>query len=713
MITIKGVLSRLTYQNPDNQYTVCRIRVEKIKDPITVVGYLAGVAEGETLTLKGQWASHPKYGDQFKAETYEVTLPATVSGIRKYLGSGMIKGISKSLADRIVDKFQDQTLEIIENQPEKLREITGIGDAKQQLIVKAWNTHHAVRRVMQFLQENSVNIAHAGLILKTYGAGAMTLLETDPYRIAIDIPAIGFAAADSIARAKGVEKTDEKRLCACLLCQLLTFESDGHVYAAQEDLFDACARLAGVDADLFVPTLEALADRREIRIWEDRIYLTRLYAAEKGIADRIGALLSMPVPEPRIRPEEILEQVLSGMAVKLSDEQLDVVCQVMSQKISVITGGPGTGKTTLVRALCQVFKHQRLAVVLAAPTGRAARRLSETTGRKAFTLHKLLGYDTEQGTVEHNYTNPLKLDVFVVDEASMVDTQLMYYLLEAMPAGASLILVGDTFQLPSVGPGNVLSDIMDSGRVRVFALTRIFRQAQKSPIVRHAHDIRNGRMPDFKDRQDDGLSEFYFIENQHSEKVVATISELCAKRIPGTFPHITDLQVLTPMHRGEAGTINLNQQLQAVLNPGKGGIDNHGITFRPGDKVMHLKNNYDKEVFNGDIGQVTEVSKADGQVMVDYDGRIVSYDLLDLDELTLAYAVSVHKSQGSEYGAVIIALTMAHFPLLQRNLLYTALTRGKHLVIIVGSSKAVHTAFENNRTRLRRSGLKDRLVSQS
>ncbi|MFO7990138.1 MAG: ATP-dependent RecD-like DNA helicase [Desulfotignum sp.] len=711
MITIKGVLSRLTYQNPDNQYTVCRIRVEKIKDPITVVGYLAGVAEGETLTLKGQWASHPKYGDQFKAESYEVTLPATVSGIRRYLGSGMIKGISKSLSDRIVDRFQDQTLEIIENQPEKLLEVTGIGKAKQQVIVKAWNTHHAVRRVMQFLQENHVNVAHAGLILKTYGAGAMTILETDPFRIAIDIPVIGFAAADSIARVKGVEKTDPARLSACLLCQLLAFESDGHVYAVKEALFSACARLAGVDPDLFDPALDTLNQKNEIRIWEARIYLTRLYDAEKGIADRISALLTLPAPDPLMEREEILEQVLSGMAVELSDEQLDVVCQVMAKKISVITGGPGTGKTTLVRALCQVFRRRRLTVVLSAPTGRAARRLAETTGKKAFTLHKLLGFDTDQGTVEHNYTNPLNLDVMVVDEASMVDTMLMYHLMQAMPAAASLILVGDTFQLPSVGPGNVLSDIMDSGRVQVFALTKIFRQAKKSPIIRHAHDIRNGNLPDFKAREEEGLSEFYFIENQHSDKVTATILELCANRIPEAFPHITDFQVLTPMHRGEAGTINLNQQLQAVLNPGKTGIDSHGITFKPGDKVMHLKNNYDKEVFNGDIGQVTEVSKADGTLVVDYDGRSVTYDLLDLDELTLAYAVSVHKSQGSEYGAVIIALTMAHFPLLQRNLLYTALTRGKHLVIIVGSSRAVHTAFENNRTRLRRSGLKDRLTA--
>ena len=711
MITITGVLSRLTYQNPDNQYTVCRIQVEKIRDPITVVGFLAGVAEGETLTLKGQWASHPKYGDQFKADAYEVTLPATVSGIRKYLGSGMIKGISKSLADRIVDRFQEQTLEIIENQPEKLMEVPGIARGKQQMIQKAWNTHHAVRRVMQFLQENNVNVAHAGLILKTYGPKALQILETDPFRIAIDIPVIGFSAADAVARAKGVEKTDEKRLQACLLCQLLVCESDGHVYADKQALFIACARLSGVDPDLFPPALDVLADANEILLWDDRVYLARLFKAEKGIADRLSALLSMPMPDPEISQEEILEQVLTGMAVKLSDEQLAVVCRVMAQKVSVITGGPGTGKTTLVRALCQVFRHRRRKVVLAAPTGRAARRLSETTGKKAFTLHKLLGYDTEQGTVAQNFSNPLNLDVFVVDEASMVDTQLMFHLVEAMPPAASLILVGDTFQLPSVGPGNVLSDIMASGRISVFSLTKIFRQAMQSPIVRHAHDIRNGQIPDVKTKDSQGdLSEFYFIENQHSEKVVETILELCAKRVPATFPHITDFQVLTPMHRGEAGTINLNQQLQAVLNPGKGGIDSHGISFRPGDKVMHLKNNYEKEVFNGDIGQVKEVSKSESRIFVEYDGRTIPYDLLELDELTLAYAISVHKSQGSEYDAVIIALTMAHYPLLQRNLLYTALTRGKHLVIIVGSSRAVHTAFENNRTNLRRSGLKDRLA---
>ena len=738
MITIKGVLTRLTFQNPENHYTVCKIKVEKINDPIVVVGHLAGVGEGESLTLTGKWASHSKYGDQFKVETYRVTLPSTISGIRKYLGSGMIRGVSQSLANRIVDTFQECTLEIIENEPDKLLKVHGIGRAKKELIEKAWNSHHSVRRVMQFLQDNQVGVSHVGSILKTYGSNALNVLENDPYLIAKDIPGIGFQAMDTIARAAGIEKEDKNRLQACLVCQLLQYEQDGHAYAEKQDLFTASSRMSGVDKKLFEDPLNALSDTKDVvvetneetgehtdenadkEILEEqdilemanhtKVYLAHLFRAESGIASRIKALLSMPVSHYRVSEDQIIEEVLTSLAVKLSQEQVDVVSQVLQQKIVVITGGPGTGKTTLVRALCAVFKKLHLKVVLSAPTGRAARRLSEVTGKKAFTLHKLLGFDHESRTFDRGFANPLDLDVFVVDEASMVDTLLMYHLIEAMPAMACLILVGDTFQLPSVGPGNVLSDIIESKQVRVFSLTKIFRQAQESPIVMHAHSIRNGVMPDFKETATQDPSEFYFIENQHPQKVVETILELCSKRIPAAFPHIDEVQVLTPMHRGDAGTINLNLQLQAVLNDSQGGIESHGLTFKPRDKVMHLKNNYEKDVFNGDIGVVHEVDKAQGKVFVDYDGRIVSYDLMELDELTLAYTISVHKSQGSEYSAVIIALTTAHFPLLQRNLLYTAMTRGKHLVIIVGASRALEIAFQNNKTALRMSGLKEKLM---
>jgi len=744
MITVKGVLSRITFQNPDNHYTVCKIRVPKIQTPITVVGHLAGVAQGESLTLTGKWISHPKYGDQFEAVTYQVTLPATIAGIRKYLGSGMIQGVSKALANRIVDTFKEDTLDIIENEPEKLQTVHGIGKAKQKLIEKAWNSHHSVRRVMQFLQDNQVGPLHAGPILKTYGTNALDILMTDPYLIAKDIPAFGFKTADAIARTSGIKKEDKNRLAACLICRLLLEEQEGNVYARKPDLLAACSRMAGVEQSLFEDPLIELVDLKDIVVeksseksrdnasggldknWDtpgakeldfsrddpwEKVYLARLFRAETGIASRIRALLTLEVPEYKISKDQIVEEVLTTLAVKLSQEQLEVVTQVLQQKIAVITGGPGTGKTTLIRALCAVFRRLNLTVVLGAPTGRAARRMSQVTGKKAFTLHKLLGFDHESGGFNRNFTNPLDLDVFVVDEASMVDTLLMHHLVEAMPAMACLILVGDTFQLPSVGPGNVLSDIIESKQVRIFSLTKIFRQAKESPIVMHAHSIRNGQMPDFKATTQDKLSEFYFIENQTPQKVVETILELCLKRIPAAFSHIDEIQVLTPMHRGEAGTINLNKRLQAVLNDKKEGIENRGFIFKPGDKVMHLKNNYEKEVFNGDIGVVHEISMKEGRVLVDYDGRIVSYELLELDELTLAYTISVHKSQGSEYAAVIIALTTAHFPLLQRNLLYTAMTRGKHLVIIVGASKALEIAFKNNKTALRLSGLKEKLMA--
>lgn len=716
MITIKGILERFTYQNPENHYAIAKLRIAKISDPVTIVGHLAGVFEGESLEVSGRWVSHPKYGDQFKTRMFKVVLPASAAGIRKYLGSGMIKGIGRSLADKIVDCFEETTLDVIENEPERLKQIHGIGTAKQRLIEDAWNTHHAVRRVMQFLQENEVGVFHAAAILKNYGLAAIDILNKDPYVIARDIPGVGFAIADKIAMGKGIKKENENRLQACMIFSLLSFEQDGHIFAKKDDLFNSCAGISGVDPDRFEIPLMQLAASEEIKIefvnGSEHIYLTRLYKSESGIANRIRAILSMPVVFKKIAGEKILEKVLKTLAVKLSNEQLGIIAKILEEKIVVVTGGPGTGKTTLIRAMCEVFHLQDLRVVLSAPTGRAARRLTEVTGQKAFTLHKLLGFDHENQTFERNFSNPIEGDVFVVDEASMVDTMLMYCLIEAMPATASLILVGDTFQLPSVGPGNVLADIIDSETIKVFSLTKIFRQAKKSSIIMYAHRIRNGEMPDFKTAASGELSEFYFIENQRPEKIVETILELCTARIPKAFPHIDEIQVLTPMHRGDAGTISLNQRLQKVLNSEKGGMDAKGTTFKPNDKVMHLKNNYEKDVFNGDIGIVQAVNKSEGKLFVDYDGRSVEYDILELDELTLAYAISVHKSQGSEYAAVIIALTTAHFPLLQRNLLYTAMTRGKELVIIVGTSKAMEIAMNNNKTALRNTGLKQKLQKQ-
>ncbi len=721
MITLTGTLESITFQNDENHYTIAKIKPGDTKQCVTIVGYMAGLARGETLKLNGKWVTHPKYGDQFKVEFFEVSLPATVSGIRNYLGSGIIKGIGKTMAKKIVDHFKEASLDIIENQPELLKEIPGIGKSKSDIITKAWDKHHAIRRVMKFLQDHGAGSSHAGAILQFYGTETLEILKHSPYAVAKDIPKAGFELADTIALSCGIKKDDPERIKASIIYLLLQHESNGHVFAEKQDLVFKAAKLTSADKADIDYALSSLAKQDEIFMDEvldgatdaeddTCVYLMRLYRAEKGIASRIKAMLSVPVSDYGIDRNEITCEVLTRLAIKLSSEQIDVVSETLAHRVVVITGGPGTGKTTLIRAVCAVFNKLRQKVCLAAPTGRAARRLSEVTSKKAFTLHKLLLYDQETESFGRNQMNPLDADVLIVDEASMVDTMLMFNLVEALPVNSVLILVGDIFQLPSVGPGNVLSDIIQSGVVNTFELTKIFRQAEQSPIVMNAHLIRNGEMPVF-DRNDDGkeLSEFYFIENNDPERVVMTITELCSTRIKKAFPHIDEIQVLTPMHRGEAGTINLNQKLQQALNDKKGGIEARGFVFKNGDRVMHLKNNYQKDVFNGDIGIIHEVVKSENRIEVDYDGRIVDYDILELDELSLAYAISVHKSQGSEYSAVVIAMTTMHFPLLQRNLLYTAMTRGKDLVVLVGSRRAVEIALKNNRTDFRLSGLKRRL----
>jgi exodeoxyribonuclease V alpha subunit len=710
MIKLKGILKRITYQNSDNYYTVARIEIPQANDLVTTVGNMAGVVEGETLELTGSWVTHQKYGDQFKIESFSVVLPATTQGIRKYLESGIIKGIGKDLAGKIVKKFKENTFDIIENEPIRLKEINGIGKAKSDKIITAWNKHHAVRRVMQFLQDRGIGIFHASAIMIYYGSEALSVLQETPYNLARDIPEAGFKVADTIALKEGISFDDPERIKACLIYLLLFFENDGHVFVHKDTLFEKCFQTLGnkIDEDKVENGLEALEKTDEIALVKREktcVYLQRLYVAEKGIALRIKAMLSLPVINIAIDDDEIIEEVAARFAIELSADQFEVITSALKQRVVVITGGPGTGKTTLVRAFCAIFKKLKQKVVLAAPTGRAARRLSEVTGRKAKTLHKLLEYDPEDNGFGKNHSNPLDSDICIVDEASMVDTMLMYQLMAALRPTSVLIFVGDTFQLPSVGPGNVLSDIIDSGIVKTFYLTEIFRQAKESPIIMNAHAIRNGEMPELTNENKEALSEFYFIENKQPGKVVETISLLCSQRIKKAFPHIDEVQVLTPMHKGEAGTINLNQKLQQVLNTNPGQIESHGFSFKVGDKVMHLKNNYEKDVFNGDIGSVYEIDKTEGIVSVDYYGRVVDYETLELDQLTLAYTISVHKSQGSEYSAVIVAMTEAHFPLLQRNLLYTAITRGKQLVIIVGSKNALTMALNNNKTDLRLSSL--------
>ena len=718
--TLEGELERITYSNPETHYTIAKLKTSKTHNMVTIVGSMPAVKPGQFLKIEGTWETHPKYGQQFKIESYEETLPATISGIKKYLASGIVKGIGPSTAHRMIRHFGAKTFEIIEKSPERLVEVDGVGQAKATLIGDAWKNNHAARGVMQLLQNSGVKTAYCAKILKTYGADAVNIIRNDPYRLATDIPGIGFYFADRIALKLGVSRDDTQRVRACIIHVIQQFINEGHVFVYENQLVAQCADLFSLEADITRYSIEKLSDDGELVIEnapdtsENRIvYLKEIHQAETGISNRIKALLSVPVIPPSIDAERISKEVQKKLAIALSQEQIDVLEKILSHRAVIITGGPGTGKTTLIRSVNAIFEALGKRVLLAAPTGRAARRLSEVTRRDAKTIHRLLGVNFKDGLFDKNRDNPLDADAVIIDEASMVDTLLMFHLINAVPMTAVLILVGDVFQLPSIGPGNVLSDMIKSARTPIFYLKKIFRQAHKSPIVFNAHKIRQGEFPVFKPLDPtEGLSEFYFIEQDDPNTVVTTILELCNKTIPErfNFDPVHEVQILTPMHKGVIGTTHLNQVLQEVLNPNPVIIETRGSTFKIGDKVMHLKNNYQKEVFNGDIGFIRTVDVKENVFSVDFYGRTVSYDFTEMDDISLAYAISVHKSQGSEYPAVILPIMTQHFVLLQRNLLYTAITRGKKLVILIGTKKALAIALKNDTPKKRLSGLAFRLM---
>lgn len=719
LTSTEGCLERIAFYNPENHYTIAKFRPKGAQSAITVVGFMPEPTAGEFMKLDGIWETHSRYGQQLKIVRFEILLPATIDGIRKYLKSGVIKGVGAKTISRLITQFGDQTLVVIESAPEKLTGVKGIGKAIAKQISESWKSHHAVRSLMIFLQNHGVSLGYSGRIFKQYGAAAVDILKDRPYQIACDLPGIGFYIADRIAQHRGALSDDPLRIRACILYLLEQAAADGHMFMTGFEVRRKCARLFDIDAEAVSAAQMTLCD--ECLIVQEAIactggepgrdqalYLSALHRAEVGIARRLRAFLSVPVKPPDIDQEQMTREILARLAIQLSVEQQAVLEEILLHHIAIITGGPGTGKTTLIRSVAAICDRLRQKTILCAPTGRAARRLSEVARKKASTLHKLLGYNLEQNDFEKDEDDPLDVDVMIVDEASMMDAQLMFHLLKAVPVTASLILVGDVFQLPSVGPGNVLSDLIQSGAIRTFELKEIFRQAEKSPIVVNAHRVRQGLLPDLeKERR--GLSEFYFIEQYQPETVVRTIVELCSRKIPERFglDPVRDIQVLSPMHKGEVGTIHLNQVLQEALNPGS--FPGAGIPFRPGDKVMHLKNNYAKEVFNGDIGVISEMDGSKRRLSVNYDERTVDYESEELEDLILAYAISVHKSQGSEYPAVVIPLMSQHHPLLQRNLLYTAITRGKKLVIIVGTRQALDTAIKNDKPGNRLSLLDQRL----
>ena len=714
--TLEGVLERIVFFNEENSFTVARLQVSGKQDLVTIVGSLSLPTPGETLRLKGQWVVDTKFGQQFRVESCLSVLPATIVGIQKYLGSSLIKGIGPIMARRIVDKFGLDTFDIIEDSPERLREAEGIGPIRTERITNAWQEQKEIREVMVFLQGHEVSPAYAVKIYKIYGDKAISVVKENPYRLALDISGIGFKTADKVARSMGIDLNSQIRAEAGIIHVLSELVDEGNVYYPDQELKKKAVELLEVDPAILEMALATLAQQNRIMIEElpegKAIYLTPIYVAEANVARRLKTLIESTKQPLQLDVEKAIEWVQGVNHIELAETQKQAIKKAVTGKVLVLTGGPGTGKTTLVNSLVSILEKKGQRILLASPTGRAAKRLSEVTGKEAKTIHRLLEFSPKEGGFKRNEDNPLDADLVVIDEASMVDTILMNNLLKAVPVTATLLLVGDVDQLPSVGPGNVLKDIIASGRVETVILTEIFRQAQESLIIVNAHRVNRGEFPQLKPQQGQ-RSDFYYIEKNTPEEVLAVIKELCGKRLPNAF-HLNpldDIQVMTPMHRGTVGVSNLNAELQRLLNPEGKVITRGGRLFQANDKVMQTKNNYEKDVFNGDIGRIVSIDFDEQEVQVKFDDRLVNYEPSDLDDLVLAYAISIHKSQGAEYPAVVVPLLSQHYIMLQRNLLYTAITRAKRLVVLVGSKSAIAIAVRNNKVQHRYTNLGAKLAS--
>ncbi len=711
---LRCVVERITYQNAENGYTVLKCAVKNYKELVTVVGTMPETHVGSVLSLEGWWKMDKKYGRQFSVEKFEETLPATVYGIEKYLGSGLIKGVGPKFAKRIVEKFGKDTLDVIEERPDELLQVEGIGKVRVNRIKSSWQEQKEIKNIMLFLQSHEVSTSHATKIFKTYGSDSIAIVKENPYRLADDIWGIGFKTADSIAEKMGIDKKRFVRLRSGIFYSLNKLAEDGHCYAVREQLIERAKELLGVeDAELEVTLDEMLRSDdliRDLADQEEIIYLPPYYFSESGCAKRLLRLLSCERRQ-KINPEEILKKTAAASQISYDEVQWQAIRTALSSKVMVLTGGPGTGKTTTTMGIISAYRQTGAKIILAAPTGRAAKRMSETTGMEASTIHRLLEYKPPEG-YQKKEENPLEGDLLIVDECSMVDLMLMYNLLKALPDQMSLILVGDIDQLPSVGAGNVLRDIIDSGSVPVVRLTRIFRQAQGSRIIMNAHRINKGEAIDMRGGKD---SDFFFAAKESNQEVVDTVVRYCKSNLPRYYQAdpLRDIQVLTPMQRGECGAVNLNRQLQEAMNPSRIFLQRSGTQYRLKDKVMQIRNDYDKEVFNGDIGTIVHVDMEERELRVLFDDREVTYDVSELDELTLAYAVTIHKSQGSEYPIVVMPLTMSHFVMLQRNLLYTGVTRAKKSLVLVGEKKAVYYAIRNETSSRRNTRLAERLKPES
>ena len=709
---LAGAVERVTFHSEESGFCVLRIKARGHRELVTVVGHAAAVAAGEWITASGEWVNDRTFGPQFRSRFLKATTPTSTEGIERYLGSGMIRGIGPVYAKKLVRAFGDHVFDIIETDPERLREVDGIGPVRAERITAAWAEQKAVREIMMFLHGHGVGTARAVRIFKTYGADAVQVMSENPYRLARDIRGIGFKTADAIAMRLGIDKTAMIRIRAGVGHALTEAMDDGHCGLPAEDLLPLAMGLLEAPEDLVRAAIdEELAAGSVVadRVGDTPcVFLAGLHRAEHGIAGRLCRIAAGTLPWPRIDPDKALPWIEQHTGLTLAKSQSAAIRLALSSKVLVITGGPGVGKTTIVNAILRILAAKGASLLLCAPTGRAARRMTETSGFEARTIHRLLEVDPMSGGFRRDADNPVDCHLLVVDEASMVDVLLMHALLKAVPDHAALLIVGDIDQLPSVGPGQVLADVIASGAIPVVRLTEVFRQAAMSRIIVNAHRINEGIAPDLD--KPGGESDFYFVPAHDPETAVLRIVELVRTRIPRRFglDPIRDIQVLCPMNRGGVGARSLNIELQAALNPaGERKVERFGWTFAPGDKVMQIENDYDKEVYNGDIGRIDDVDLDVGEITARFDDRVVTYGFGELDALVPAYATTIHKSQGSEYPAVVIPLMTQHYVMLQRNLLYTGVTRGKRLVVLVGQRKAVAIAVKAASGRRRWSKLRE------
>lgn len=711
MIKLRCVVEHITYQNQENGWSVMKVKVKGYDNLVTLTGFLLDVPVGSVLLVDGDWRVDPRYGQQFVAQSWTEVMPATIYGIEKYLGSGLIKGIGPVYAKAIVSRFGLETIDVIENDIERLLEVPRLGRKRMEKIRESWEKQKDIKEVMVFLQGYGVSTAFAAKIYRKYEKDSIAKVKENPYQLADDIWGIGFKTADGIASKMGYEKNDPRRCRSGILYTLNELAEEGHVYAEPEQLVDAAVKLLDAGESPVRQALASMIEANDVVSDNEVIYLSPFYHAENGSAKRLQSLLSdTSLFNADIAAEPEAKYGDKPGDIVYDEVQLAAIQKALDSKVMVLTGGPGTGKTTTTQGIIAAFKARHMSILLAAPTGRAAKRMTEATGMEAKTIHRLLEYNPMDG-YKRNDANSLDGDALIVDECSMIDILLFYNLMKAIPSNMRLILVGDIDQLPSVGAGNVLRDIIDSQQIPVVRLTRIFRQAQSSRIVMNAHAINAGQFPNIKNGLD---TDFFFIGQEDADDIVKLIIGLVRDRLPKKYGYpAKEIQVLTPMQRGTVGAGNLNIELQNALNPSGPSLARGGYTFRQGDKVMQIRNNYDKNVFNGDIGYITAVDTNERTLSVTFDNRVVEYDITELDEIVLAYAVTIHKSQGSEFPVVVMPVTMKHYVMLQRNLIYTGITRAKKICVLVGTTKALAYAIRNNTVSKRNTKLKERLNQDS